>query len=134
MERTIVTTLKEDFLPFASESLLNFLPNVADGLLPVHRKVIYALGKNGVTNDTSHIKMLRASAMAMSYYIFGDLPLNQAMKNMGNNSLNYMYLDPKGAFGDKQKKNGVGASARYIECKLSKYSEDLLQGIKKTFL
>lgn len=131
MEKTIVNALKDDFIPFASDALLNFLPSVSDGLLPVNRKVIYAMYKNGVTNNKSHIKMLRAAAMAMTYYVYGDLPLNKAMKAMGNNSLNYMYLDPKGSFGDKQKKEGVGASARYIECKLSKYAEDMLLGINK---
>ncbi len=131
MEKTIVTALKDDFLPFASDSLINFLPSVGDGLLPVHRKVIYAMYRNGVTHEKSYIKMLRASAMAMTYYVYGDMPLTKAMKNMGNNTLNYMYLDPKGSFGDKQKKVGVGSSPRYIECKLSEYSEDMVKGIKR---
>lgn len=127
----IGNVLEENFIPYAGEILLNNLPSVADGLLASQRKVVYALHKNGVTYDKSHIKLLRASAMAMTYYIYGDMPLNKVMKNMGNNSLNYMYLDPKGSFGDKQKRDGVGASARYIECKLSQYSEELLKGIRK---
>ena len=53
------------------------------------------------------------------------------MKNMGNNSLNYTYIDPKGNYGDKQREDGVGAAARYIESRLSKYSSDLLLGIEK---
>lgn len=130
-EKTVVQALQDDFIPFASDALINFLPSVGDGLLPVNRKVIYAMYQNGVTSNKSYIKMLRAAAMAMTYYVYGDMPLNKAMKNMGNNSLNYMYLDPKGSFGDKQKREGVGASARYIECRLSEYSEDMLRGINK---
>lgn len=131
IEMNVVDVLEENFIPFAGETLLNNLPSICDGLLSSHRKIIYALHKNGVNNNKSHIKLLRAAAMAMTYYVYGDLPLNKVMKGMGNNSLNYMYLNPKGSFGDKQKRDGVGASARYIECKLSKYSEDMLSGINK---
>lgn len=131
IEKNIIDVLEENFIPFAGETLLNNLPSVADGLLTSHRKVLYALEKNGVSSNKSHIKLLRAAAMAMTYYVYGDLPLNKVMKGMGNNSLNYMYLDPKGSFGDKQKRDGVGASARYIECKLSTYAEDMMTGIKK---
>lgn len=131
IEKNIIDVLEENFIPFAGETLLNNLPSVADGLLTSHRKVLYALEKNGVSSNKSHIKLLRAAAMAMTYYVYGDLPLNKVMKGMGNNSLNYMYLNPKGSFGDKQKRDGVGASARYIECKLSTYAEDMMTGIKK---
>ena len=130
-EKPIINVLQDEFIPYAGELLLNNLPSVADGLLSSQRKVIYAMNKNGVTYDKPHIKMLRCSAMAMSYYVYGDLPLNALMKNMGNNSLNYTYIDPKGSYGDKQKEDGVGASARYIEARLSKYSSDLIYGIEK---
>jgi DNA gyrase/topoisomerase IV subunit A len=50
---------------------------------------------------------------------------------MANNSLNNFYLEPKGSFGDKRKKEGVGASPRYIECKLSRYGKALLHNINK---
>jgi len=130
----IIDTLKTEFVPYAGEILLNNLPNVADGLLPVQRKVLWALHKNKISSDKPYIKLLRASAFSMVYYIFGDLPLASAMKNMANNGINYLYLDPKGSFGDKRKKEGVGASPRYIECRLSKYSEDMLNGIDKSII
>jgi len=130
----IIDTLKSEFIPYAGEILVNNLPNVADGLLPVQRKVLWALHKNKITNDKPYIKLLRASAFSMVYYVFGDLPLASAMKNMANNGINYLYLDPKGSFGDKRKKDGVGASPRYIECRLSKYSEDMLYGIDKNIV
>jgi len=130
----IIDTLTSEFIPYAGEILLNNLPNVADGLLPVQRKVLWALHKNKITSDKPYIKLLRASAFSMVYYVFGDLPLASAMKNMANNGMNYLYLDPKGSFGDKRKKEGVGASPRYIECRLSKYSEDMLSGIDKNII
>ena len=130
-EKPIIDVLEDEFIPYASEILLNNLPHIGDGLLSSQRKVIYAMNEKGVTYDKPHIKMLRCSAMAFTYYIYGDMPLNAVMKNMGNNSLNYMYIDPKGNYGDKNKKDGVGASPRYIEARLSEYSSDLLNGINK---
>jgi DNA gyrase subunit A len=127
----IISTLKEEFLPYSAEILINNLPSIQDGLLPVHKKVLWALYQNGVTHNKPFIKMLRASSMAMIYYIFGDMPLGNAMTNMGNNGINYYYLDPKGSFGDKQRRDGVGASLRYIEGRLSEYSEFLLHNIDK---
>lgn len=129
-EKSIINVLQDEFIEYAGEVLVNNLPSM-DGLLPVNRKVIWGLYKNGATHNKSFIKMLRASSMAMVYYVFGDMPLTSAMKNMGNNSVNYFYLEPKGSFGDKQRKEGVGASPRYIECKLSNYSESMLTGINK---
>ena len=131
MEKKIIEAMEDEFIPYAGELLVNNLPSVCDGLLPVNRKVIWALYKNGINPDKSFIKLLRAGAYTMVYYVFGDQPLYGAMKSMGNNSLNYLYLDPKGSFGDKRKKDGTGAAPRYIECRLSKYSKELLNGINK---
>ena len=127
----ITNILDEQFTNFASYVIVNNLPSI-DGLLPVQRKVLWALHKNGVSSNKPFIKLHRAGAMAMVYYIMGDIPLFSAMKNMANNGLNYMYLSPKGSFGDKRKKFDDGASPRYVEARLSVYSEDcLLRSINK---
>jgi DNA gyrase subunit A len=130
-EKNIIEAMEDEFIPYAGEILVNNIPSVADGLLPVHRKVEWALHKNGINPEKPFIKLLRAGAYTMVYYVFGDMPLYKSMKNMANNSLNNFYLEPKGSFGDKRKKEGVGASPRYIECKLSKYGKALLYNINK---
>jgi len=131
IEKDIIEVMEAEFIPYAGEILVNNIPSVADGLLPVHRKVEWALHKNGINPEKPFIKLLRAGAYTMVYYVFGDMPLYKSMKNMANNSLNNFYLEPKGSFGDKRKKDGVGASPRYIECKLSKYGKSLLYNINK---
>lgn len=131
MKQDICSALEEQFVGFASENILNNLPFVSDGLLAVQRKSIWGMIQKGRTHDKQFIKMLKAQGEIMTYYVFGDMPLSGALKNMGNNSLNYMYLTPRGSFGDKRKKDDNGAAARYIECKLSKYAEDMCVGIKK---
>ncbi|MCD3216942.1 DNA gyrase subunit A [Clostridium botulinum] len=133
IKRDLPLVLQDEFIGFASEVIVNNLPSI-DGLLPVNRKVLWALHRNKVTPDKNYIKLLRASSMSMVYYIFGDIPLTTAMKNMANNGVKYFYLDPKGSFGDKQSKTGKGASPRYIECRLSKYSMDILKSIDKNIV
>ena len=131
IEKDIIEVMEDEFIPYAGEILVNNIPSVTDGLLPVHRKVEWALHKNGINPEKPFIKLLRAGAYTMVFYVFGDMPLYKSMKNMANNSLNNFYLEPKGSFGDKRKKDGVGASPRYIECKLSKYGKALLHNINK---
>jgi len=129
-KQNIIDVVHQYFIDYAADLIPNNLPSVCDGLLPVHRKMIYALNQAGMTHDKPFKKMLMASTEVMKYYIYGDGPLTQAMKNAGSNFVLYKYLDPNGQFPDKNRRDGVGAAARYIECRLSEYSEYLLQGIK----
>lgn len=129
-KQNVLDVVHEYFIDYAADLIPNNLPSVCDGLLPVHRKMIYALNEAGMTHDKPFKKMLMASTEVMKYYIFGDGPLTQAMKNAGSNFVLYKYLDPNGQFPDKNRRDGVGAAPRYIECRLSEYSEYLLQGIK----
>lgn len=124
------TVIKNNFIDYAEDAIPNYLPSCIDGLLPVHRKIIYALDEAGINSNKPYKKMLMCSAEVMKYYVYGDIPLTEAMKNSGSNFLLYPYLDPKGAYPDKNRRDGKGASPRYIECKLSEFSEHLLDGIK----
>lgn len=129
-KQSILDIVHNNFIDYAADLIPNNLPSVCDGLLPVHRKMIYALNEAGMTHDKPFKKMLMTSTEVMKYYVFGDGPLTQAMKNAGSNFVLYKYLDPNGQFPDKARRDGVGAAPRYIECRLSEYSEYLLQGIK----
>ena len=129
-KENILNIVRQNFIEYAADLIPNNLPSVCDGLLPVHRKVIYSLNEAGITHDKPFKKMLMCSTEAMKYYIYGDGPLTQAMKNAGSNFVLYKYLDPNGQYPDKNRRDGVGAAPRYIECRLSEYSEYLLKGIK----
>lgn len=129
-KQNVLDIIHSYFIEYAADLIPNNLPSVCDGLLPVHRKLIYSLNQAGMTHDKPFKKMLMASTEAMKYYIYGDASLTQSMKNAGSNFVLYKYLDPKGQYPDKNRRDGVGAAPRYIECRLSEYSEYLLQGIK----
>ena len=127
----VLDIIHEYFIDYAADLIPNNIPSVCDGMLPVHRKVIYALNEAGTTHDKPFRKMLMNSSDVMTYYIFGDGPLTTAMKNAGSNFVMYKYLDPRGSYPNKNRRDGVGASPRYIECRLTEYSEFMLQGIKR---
>ena len=80
IEKDIIAVMEDEFIPYAGEILVNNIPSVTDGLLPVHRKVEWALHKNGINPEKPFIKLLRAGAYTMVFYVFGDMPLYKSMK------------------------------------------------------
>lgn len=130
MKKGIVEVLQTEMLNFCSPVIVNNLPSI-DGLLCSQRQVIWGMFKAKMTSDKQFYKMLKASGRIFDYYVLGDMPLCSVMKNMGNNYVLNKYLMPKGSFGNKNLKDGTGSAPRYIECKLDKYSECMLEGINK---
>ena len=129
-KKGIKEVLQTEMLDFVSPLLINNLPGI-DGLLVSQRQVIWGMNKAGMNSKGSFYKMLKATGKIFDYYVLGDMPLCGVMKNMGNNYILNKYLIPKGSFGNKNSRNGDGASPRYIECKLNPYAEKMLEGINK---
>lgn len=130
MEKGIVEVLQNEMFDFTAPVIINNLPSI-DGLLCSQRQVIWGMKKAGMTSDKQFYKMLKASGRIFDYYVLGDAPLCSVMKNMGNNYILHKYLIPKGSFGNKNSIDGKGAAPRYIECKLDKYAEYMIEGIEK---
>lgn len=129
-EIDIHESLQEEFLPYAGESLINFLPTI-DGLLPVHKKVLISMLRNKRTHENTYTKTIKVMGEIVTYYVFGDMPLYSSMVNMANNSMNTPLIDGKGSWGDKMRVDGVPASQRYTSCKITKYAEDMLSNLNK---
>lgn len=127
---SIPQALQEHFIPYAGESLINFLPSI-DGLLPVHRKTMISMFRNGRHSDKPHTKTTKVMGEIVTYYVFGDGPLYSSMVNMANNSMNIPYIDGYGEWGDKFSAKGVAAAPRYTECRMTAYAEDMLAGLNK---
>lgn len=130
MDKGIVEVLQTEMLDFTAPVLINNLPSI-DGLLVSQRQAIWGMKKAGMTSDKQFYKMLKASGRIFDYYVLGDMPLCGVLKNMGNNYILHKYLMPKGSFGNKNFKKSKGSAPRYIECKLDKYAEYMLEGINK---
>ena len=130
MKSSIVDVLKKEMTLFTFPVIVNNLPSI-DGLLCGQREIIYAMDKANMNSNGQFYKMLKAAGVVYNYYVLGDSGLTGSMKNMGNNYSLNKYLLPKGSFGNKNLRDGNGSAPRYIECKLSPYSECMLEGINK---
>jgi DNA gyrase subunit A len=130
IEVNVHDALQEHFVPYAGEILLNNLPSI-DGCLPVHRKVMLSMFRNGRYYNKPHSKSTKVLGEIVTYYVFGDAPLYGAMVNMANNSMNIPYVDGYGQWGEKFSAKGVPAAARYTECRMSKYAQDMIEGLSK---
>ncbi len=107
------------------------LPDVRDGLKPVHRRILYGMGNLGVTPDKPHKKSARIVGEVMGkYHPHGDGSIYDAMVRMAQDfSMRYMLVDGHGNFGSI---DGDGAAAqRYTEARMSHFALEMLRDIDK---
>ena len=107
------------------------LPDVRDGLKPVHRRILYAMHEDGITSDKPYRKCANTVGSVLGrYHPHGDASVYDAMVRMAQDfSMRYMLIDGHGNFGSI---DGDGAAAmRYTEARMSKIAEQMLVDIEK---
>ena len=131
-QNNIVTEIKDSFLEYSMSVIVSrALPDLRDGLKPVHRRILYDMLQNGLTPDKQHRKSATIVGDVMGkYHPHGDSSIYEAMVRMAQDfNYRYMLVDGHGNFGNIE---GYGAAAyRYTEAKLSKISMELLRDINK---
>lgn len=131
-ERNITSEMRESFLDYAMSVIVSrALPDVRDGLKPVHRRILYGLNEQGMTPDKPYKKSARIVGDVMGkYHPHGDLSIYDAMVRMAQTfSYRYPLVDGQGNFGSM---DGDGAAAmRYTEAKMTKITLELLRDINK---
>ncbi|MFF2754478.1 DNA gyrase subunit A [Psychrobacillus sp. NPDC058041] len=124
--------MKTSFLDYAMSVIVSrALPDVRDGLKPVHRRILYGMQELGNTPDKPHKKSARIVGDVMGkYHPHGDSSIYEAMVRMAQDfSYRYMLVDGHGNFGSV---DGDGAAAmRYTESRMSKIALELLRDINK---
>ena len=128
----IVGEMRKSFLDYSMSVIVaRALPDVRDGLKPVHRRILYTLYEEGMTPDKKYQKSANAVGAVMGHYHpHGDSAIYESMVRMAQDfSLRYMLIDGHGNFGSI---DGDGAAAmRYTEARMSKISEYMLTDIEK---
>ena len=128
----IVKEIKDSFLDYSMSVITaRALPDLRDGLKPVHRRILYSMYESGFTPDKPHVKSAKIVGDVMGkYHPHGDSSIYEAMVRMAQDfSYRCMLVDGHGNFGNIE---GYGAAAmRYTESRLSKISLELLRDIGK---
>ena len=131
-ERNITSEMRESFLDYSMSVIVSrALPDVRDGLKPVHRRILYGLNEQGMTPDKPYKKSARIVGDVMGkYHPHGDSSIYDAMVRMAQTfSYRYPLVDGQGNFGSM---DGDGAAAmRYTEAKMTKITLELLRDINK---
>ena len=124
--------MKTSFIDYAMSVIVSrALPDVRDGLKPVHRRILYGMNELGVTPDKPHKKSARITGDVMGkYHPHGDSSIYEAMVRMAQWwSYRYMLVDGHGNFGSM---DGDGAAAqRYTEARMSKIALEMLRDLNK---
>ena len=131
-ENNIVNEVESSFIEYSMSVIASrALPDLRDGLKPVHRRILYSMYESGYTPDKPHKKSARIVGDVMGkYHPHGDSSIYEAMVRMAQDfSYRYMLVDGHGNFGNIE---GYGAAAmRYTESRLAKISLELLRDINK---
>ena len=130
--KNIVEEVQDSFLDYSMSVIVSrALPDLRDGLKPVHRRILYSMFDSGYTPDKQYRKCARVVGDVMGkYHPHGDSSIYEALVRMAQDfSYRHMLIDGHGNFGNM---DGDGAAAmRYTESRLSKISLELLRDIKK---
>ena len=132
VENNIESEVKESFLRYSMSVIkARALPDLRDGLKPVHRRILYSMYESGFTPDKPHRKSARIVGDVMGkYHPHGDSSIYDAMVRMAQDfSFRHMLVDGHGNFGNM---DGDGAAAmRYTEARLSKLALEMVRDINK---
>ena len=132
IERDIEKEMKTSYIDYAMSVIVSrALPDVRDGLKPVHRRILYAMYEDGITSDKPYRKCANTVGSVLGrYHPHGDSSVYDAMVRMAQDfSLRYPLIDGHGNFGSI---DGDGAAAmRYTEARMAKIAEFMLTDIEK---
>ncbi len=127
IERNIETEMKTAYIDYAMSVIVSrALPDVRDGLKPVHRRILYSMHEDGITSDKPYRKCANTVGSVLGrYHPHGDSSVYDAMVRLAQDfSMRYMLIDGHGNFGSI---DGDGAAAmRYTEARMAKIAEQML--------
>ena len=124
--------MRKSYLDYAMSVIIGrALPDVRDGLKPVHRRILYAMYKEGNTSDKRYIKCAGVvGEVIKKYHPHGDLAVYDTLVRMAQDfNLRYLLIDGQGNFGSVD--GDPAAAYRYTECRLARLAEELLADIEK---
>ena len=132
IDKDIEKEMKESYIDYAMSVIVQrALPDVRDGLKPVHRRILYSMYEDGITSDKGYRKCANTVGSVLGrYHPHGDASVYDAMVRMAQDfSLRYMLVDGHGNFGSVD--GDSAAAMRYTEARMAKLSGYMLEDIEK---
>lgn len=130
--RTVEDVMEDSFLRYSMSVIIDrALPDVRDGLKPVHRRILFSMEKNGWRPGTKFVKSARITGDVMGkYHPHGDTAIYDSMVRLAQDwSMRYMLVDGQGNFGSMD--GDPPAAARYTEARMAKPGAELLADLDK---
>src|SRR5271157_906527 len=124
--------MRRSYLDYAMSVIIGrALPDVRDGLKPVHRRILYAMYKEGNTSDKRYIKCAGVvGEVIKKYHPHGDAAVYDTLVRMAQDfNMRYLLIDGQGNFGSVD--GDPPAAYRYTECRLARIAEEMLEDIEK---
>ena len=128
----IVTEMQKSYLDYAMSVIVaRALPDVKDGLKPVHRRILFAMHQTGLHHSSKYKKSATVVGEVLGkYHPHGDAPVYEALVRLAQNfSMRYMLVDGQGNYGSVD--GDPPAAMRYTECRLAGIADELLFDIEK---
>ncbi|MDO8551163.1 MAG: DNA gyrase subunit A [bacterium] len=128
----ITTEMQKSYLDYAMSVIVQrALPDVKDGLKPVHRRILYAMYQMGLTHSAHYSKSAKVVGEVLGkYHPHGDMPVYDALVRLAQDfSMRYPLVDGQGNFGSVD--GDPPAAMRYTECRLAQISNEMLADIEK---
>lgn len=131
-DRTVENIMEDSFLRYSMSVIIErALPDVRDGLKPVHRRILYSMNQNGNRSNAKFVKSARIIGDVMGkYHPHGDSAIYDSMVRLAQDwSMRYMLVQGQGNFGSMD--GDPPAAHRYTEARLNRHAEELLVDIDK---
>ena len=132
LEKNIEDEMKDSYINYAMSVIVGrALPDIRDGLKPVHRRILYSMHQEGLSSKKPHKKAARVVGDVLGkYHPHGDQAVYDAMVRMAQDfSLRYPLIDGQGNFGSID--GDSAAAMRYTEARLESIAEEMLQDLEK---
>ncbi len=132
LNRPIEIEMRKSYIDYAMSVIVGrALPDVRDGLKPVHRKILYGMSELGATAGRAHKKSARIVGEVLGkYHPHSDVAIYDALVRMAQTfSMRYPLIDGQGNFGSVD--GDTAAAMRYTECRLSRIAEEILQDLDR---
>jgi DNA gyrase subunit A len=128
--RAIETEMKKSYIDYAMSVIVGrALPDVSDGLKPVHRRILFAMNEMGLAHNKAQKKSARVVGEVLGkYHPHGDIAIYDTLVRMAQDfSMRYPLIDGQGNFGSVD--GDSAAAMRYTECRLSAIAAEMLEDV-----